>query len=267
MAKELSLVTYDDLESQVEALERDGYVYFPSVLDAEEIAELRAMMDRLQAIPESHDRDETPQNGDAFLHKLISNSFNRDPMYIQFLDKSPVYEVVEAAHGEDCHCIGMHSWLTGPGRPDQGLHTDWLPISLPADIRSDPRVKIPIFITTAHYYLNDMSEELGPTKFVPGSHFSGCTPNGATEWNNRGEESILCNAGDVVLFRSEVWHRGSANTSNEVRYLLQVHYAMRMITQKYPPYLNKFQFDESILAQANTRQRRLLGDHQPSNYD
>ena len=136
------------------------------------------------------------------------------PAYLQFLDKSPVFQVAEAAHGEDCHCIGMHSWLTGPGRPDQGLHTDWLPISLPADVRSDPRVKIPIFITTAHYYLNNMYEELGPTKFVPGSHFSGCSPNGATEWNNRGEESILCNAGDVVLFRSEVWHRGSANTSD-----------------------------------------------------
>ena len=267
MAKALSLVAYNDLESQVEALERDGYVYFPGVLDAEEIAELRATMDRLEVIPESHDRDETLENGDAFLHKLISNSFNRDSLYLQYLDRSPVYEVAEAAHGEDFHCIGMHSWLTGPGRPDQGLHTDWLPISLPADVRSDPRVKVPIFITTAHYYLNDMYEEMGPTKFVPGSHLSGGSPNGATEWNNRGEESILCKAGDVVLFRSEVWHRGSANTSNEVRYLMQVHYANRMITQKYPPYLNKFQFDESILAQATPRQRRLMGDHRPSNYD
>ena len=70
-----------------------------------------------------------------------------------------------------------------------------------------------------------------------------------------------------MLFRSEVWHRGSANTSDEVRYLLQVHYAQRMITQKYPPYLNKFQFDEEILSQANLRQRRLLGEHRPSNYD
>ena len=267
MTNALSLVAYQQLDEQVEALEKDGYVYFPNILDSQEIAILRDTMDRLEAIPESHDRDETLEKGDAFLHKLISNSFNRDPLYLQYLDRSPVIEVVEAVHGEDCHCIGMHSWLTGPGRPDQGLHTDWLPISLPAEVRNDPRVKIPIFITTAHYYLNDMYEELGPTKFVPGSHLSGCSPNGATEWNNRTEESILCNAGDVVLFRSEVWHRGTANKSDETRYLMQVHYAKRMITQKYPPYLNKFQFDENIIAQANPRQRRLLGDHRPSNYD
>ena len=72
---------------------------------------------------------------------------------------------------------------------------------------------------------------------------------------------------DVVVFRSEVWHRGTANTSNRTRYLLQVHYGMRMITQKYPPYLNRFQFDPTILETATERQRRLMGDHQRSNYD
>ena len=79
--------------------------------------------------------------------------------------------------------------------------------------------------------------------------------------------SILCSAGDVVVFRSEVWHRGTANTSDEVRYLLQVHYAQRMITQKFPPYLNRFQFDKSVLAQSPPRQRRLLGDHKGGAYD
>ena len=168
--------------------------------------------------------------------------------FSNFLDKSPIVEVAEATHGDDCHCIGMQSWLTGPGRPDQGLHTRLAAspayrqtfVSIHASksqFSSPPPITISMICP----------RNLGPTKFVPGSHFSGCSPNGATEWNNRTEESILCNAGDVVLFRSEVWHRGSANTTDETRYLLQVHFAKRMITQKYPPYLNKFQFDESIL--------------------
>ena len=176
-------------------------------------------------------------------------------------------DVLEAVHGSDCHIIGMQSWLTGPGRPDQRLHTDWLPISLPEDVATNPRVKIPIFITTAHCYLNDMSQELGPTNFVTGSHRSGRSPGDETEWQGGEEMSILCNAGDVVVFRSEVWHRGTANTSDETRYLLQVHYALRMITQKFPPYLNRFQFDDSILAQATPRQRRLLGEHTGGAYD
>ena len=164
-------------------------------------------------------------------------------IFCNFSTAPGVIELAEAIHGDDCHCIGMTSWITGPGRPDQNLHTDWLPLSLPADILEDSRVRIPIFITTAHFYLDDITEELGPTNFIPGSHLSGRSPNGDTSWKGQTEKSIMCNAGDVVIFRSEVWHRGTANTSDKTRYLLQVHYAKRMITQKYPPYLNRFQFD------------------------
>ena len=48
---------------------------------------------------------------------------------------------------------------------------------------------------------------------------------------------------------------------------IQVHYANRMVTQKFPPYLGQFVFNESILATATPRQRRLLGDHRPGAYD
>ena len=66
--------------------------------------------------------------------------------------------------------------------------------------------------------------------------------------------------GDVVLFRSDVWHRGTANNSSRIRYLLQVHYGRRMVVQKFPPYLD-FRFDPEILAQTTARQRRYLGEH------
>ena len=175
MADALPLVAYPDLESRVKAVEEDGFVYFPGVLNAEEIAELRDAMDRLTQIPESFDRYNTPENG-GFLNKHINNAFNRDVVFLQYLDKPEIIELGEAIHGEDCHVIGMTAWTTGPGRPDQTLHTDWLPISLPADVLADPRVKVPIFITTAHFYLDDLYEELGPTKFIPGSHRAGRSP-------------------------------------------------------------------------------------------
>ena len=264
MSNALSLIAYPDLAGQVRAMEEDGYAFLPGLLNAAEIAELRAAMDRLVAMPASFDRDGT---SGGFLNKSINNAFNRDPRFLSYVDRPGVVEIAEAIHGNDCHIIGMTAWMTGPGRPDQQLHADWQPITLPAEVMSNPAVKIPIYISTAHFYLDDLDEELGPTQFIPGSHRAGRAPKGDMEYKGVGPKNILCKAGDLVIFRSEVWHRGTANRSQRVRYLLQVHYAQRMITQKFPPYLNRFQFDEAILAQATPRQRRLLGDHKPSNYD
>ena len=109
MTKALPLVAYTDLASQVEALERDGYVYYPSTINADEVAKLKATMDRLEAIDENFDRHDEPQNSGGFLNKIINNSFNRDPIFMQYLDKPPMIDVLEQVHGADCHLIGMQS--------------------------------------------------------------------------------------------------------------------------------------------------------------
>ena len=80
-------------------------------------------------------------------------------------------------------------------------------------------------------------------------------------------QPVLCRAGDVLVFRSELWHAGSRNrTTDQTRYLLQVHYGRRMDAQKFSPYLD-FRFNPDVLAACTPRQRRLLGDHEPSEYD
>lgn len=267
MTAALPLTHHPDLDGQVAAIHNDGYAYFPQALSPDKVAQLRRAMDRLEADPEQFDRHTKPPDHD-FLNKSINNVFNRDPLFLEILDHPTVIDLVEALHGDDCHCIGMTAWVTGPGRPDQTLHADWQPLTLPPEVMEDPRVQIPVYITTAHYYLDDIDPAIGPTHFVPGSHRAGRRPTaGETSFKGVEDQSILCRAGDCVLFRCEVWHRGTANRSDRVRYLLQVHYAQRMITQKYPPYLNRFQFDPAILQQANPRQRRLMGEHTPSNYD
>jgi len=274
MVSALPLVERPDLNGQMEALEKEGYVYFPSVLSGGEIEELRARIDSLDPVEANFDSYSTPDElvygnfqGGGFFLKHIKSAFNRDPIFLKYLDRSPLIDLAEAVHGEECHIIGMTAWITGQGRPDQSLHADWVPVPLPEDVLADPRVRIPIFATTAMFYLDDVYEELGPTKMVRGSHKSGRQPKGDAQWQGNEAQSVLCKAGDVVLFRSELWHRGSAGRSIQNRYLLQVFYANRMVTQKFPPYPHGFRLDESLLARATPRQRRLLGDHKKGAYD
>jgi hypothetical protein len=269
MTETVDLVAYPDLPSRIEALEHDGIVYFPGLLGADEIAELRVHMEGLTAAKEGYDRDSDADEGegDGFYQKHISSCFNQDPFFLRYLDKPEIIEIWEAVHGPDCHAIAMTSWITGPGRPDQDLHVDWQPFTLPPDVMADERVRLPVYITTVHFYLDDLYEELGPTKVIPGSHRAGRAPNGDTEWNNVTEQSMMVKAGDATIHRGEVWHRGAANSSDQNRYLLQVACADRMFAQRFPPYLNRFQFDEAMLEQATPRQRRMLGDHRRMNFD
>jgi ectoine hydroxylase-related dioxygenase (phytanoyl-CoA dioxygenase family) len=114
-----------------------------------------------------------------------------------------------------------------------------------------------------------MTEDLCPTYVIPGSHKSGRALDGKTpdpEWNGRKLEPVLCKAGDVLFFRSEVWHSGSINTSDQTRYLVQVHYSHRFICQQFSPFLS-FKFNPDVLAAANPRQLRLLGNHKQAAYD
>lgn len=269
MTKAMALQAFATTDERVASVERDGFAYFPHHLSAEEVSDLRQAMDDTPTVAEHFDRHPSQTVVEkGFAEKVINNAFNRNEIFFSYLDRPEVIEVAEGLHGDDCHVIGMTAWVTGPGRPPQGLHVDYLAAELPRAVLEDPRVKMPVFITTAHFYLNDLYPELGPTQFIPGSHRSGTRPKpGQMDWEGNQVEDCIVQAGDAVMFRSEVWHRGTPNTSTETRYLLQVHYAQRMITQKFPPYLNRFRFNKKLLARATARQRRLLGDHARSNYD
>ena len=213
----LELVAYERVDELAEAVRRDGFAYMPGVLSAEEVDALRREIDRLEPNPRANDRREEsirrgidPSSGEAptFHQAVINMLFNRSAYFLQFLDRPPVAEVADAVMGEDCHCISMTGWVTGPGRMDQHFHSDYQPIELPSDVMADPRVEIPVFTATAHYYLDDLDDALGPTNFIPGSHRAGRKPrDDETSWLGVEGQDILCKAGDVVLFRSDVWHR------------------------------------------------------------
>lgn len=141
-------------------------------------------------------------------------------------------------------------------------------MQLPRSLLSDPAFELPMQICTCHLYLDDIDQDLCPTRVVPGSHRAGRPPRAGEEhWHGRTAQAVLCQAGDALMFRSELWHAGSENSSAErIRYLLQVHYGRRMVAQKFSPYLH-WCFNPEVLAAASARQRRLLGEHEEAEYD
>jgi ectoine hydroxylase-related dioxygenase (phytanoyl-CoA dioxygenase family) len=243
----------DDLAGMTDAMHDDGFALIPGVLSPDEVRATRDAIDRLR--PFGFDHQAVTEH-----YKCV---FNRERIFFDFLDRSPVVELAEATMGEHCHVIGMSAWRSHPGHDGWQPHTDHTLVTVPEETASDPKA-FPIYLCTAHYYLEDIHEDLCPTWVIPGSHKSGRPlgwgKEGDPEWHGRKLEPVLCRAGDVLFFRSEIWHTGSKNrTQNEIRHLLQVHYSHRTIAQRFSPW--PFVFNQELLLTANERQLRLLGKH------
>jgi hypothetical protein len=223
-----------------------GFLPLPGLLSRDEALAIREEIERL-----GHERGQVPGDTATERGGIGGVAAVGERVRALMLDER-VYDIPAKILGHDFTYEGSDAqWHVGD--------TPWHGAS---GVEQKPLATIKV-----SFYLDDLDEEIGPTRFIPGSHRAGRRPDGGESWQGREEQSILCNAGDVVIFRSEVWHRGSANHSDRVRHLLQVSYSQRGIAQRFPPYLNRFRFDPEILAMASGRQRRLLGDHPRGSYD
>ena len=75
-------------------------------------------------------------------------------------------------------------------------------------------------------------------------------------------------AGDVALFVSDAWHRGTPADGGSGRLFLQVHYGRRDIAQRIltTDEVNHLS-TEAVERAVDERQRTLIGLHHPSFYD
>ncbi len=249
----------NDTEGQASALHEDGFALIPGVLSADEVRSVRDEIDRLR--PFGYDKVGVSEH-----YKCV---FNRERIFLDLIDRPGIVELAERTMGGQCHIIGESAWRSHPGHNGWQPHTDHTLVTVPEDIAGDPKA-FPIYLCTAHYYLDDiLDEQLCPTYVIPGSHKSGRSlswgKDSDPEWHGRKLEPVLVKAGDVLFFRSEIWHTGSVNkTADQLRYLLQVHYANRTIAQRFSPF--PWVFNPEILAVANERQLRLLGKHPEGAY-
>ncbi|WP_194838868.1 phytanoyl-CoA dioxygenase family protein [Nocardia sp. XZ_19_369] len=234
---------------------RNGYVMLSGVLSPDETEELR------QGVEEAH-RHPCPTGNPTQFHR--HQMFRRGPAFEGMLDREPAVDVAETVLGDNCHIIANNTILTRPNSGIDRWHVDeTVIVPVPEGVTLDPRMNMPCYVMTALYYLNDVPMEVGPTQIVPGSHRSGRFPPEHEKdlaWEGRSYVSMVAKVGDCLLLNGQTWHRGATNLSDACRYVLQVTYGRRFISQRFHPYIN-VQIPTQIFERASPRRRRLLGMH------
>jgi hypothetical protein len=99
-----------------------------------------------------------------------------------------------------------------PGSRSQYWHRDG---------NADPRPGVNQLM--ALYYPQDVTADMGPTTVLPGSQYrSGPSDQMASYANFVHQAPLIVPAGSVVLVHFDLWHAGTANRSDRMRYMVKV---------------------------------------------
>lgn len=251
--------TPQEIETHKAAFNRDGFLLLRSILTGEEVEALKAGIDRVFMEPR------WKESGNVYNDFIAVRLFETNPIFEEMLTREPIIGLVEAILGNDCHLVAENAVRNAPGQAIDQWHVDDLLIFPVAEgmERHDPRLTMPVFILTVQIPLTPIpSIEYGPSEYFPSSHYAGRKPDGISPqpFEDREPVAMLCNPGDIYLHNGQCWHRGAPNTSEQTRYLFQLSYGMRWVSQRFYPFVN-YQLPAQVLENADERRKRVLGIH------
>ena len=201
---------------------------------------------------------------------------NRGALSQAAIGHERILEVIEPLLGDDCHVIANTAWRNSARLRRRSWHCDAGPhVPRPEGVEWDDRIPYPVFAIGAHIMLQDCPVSCGPTAVVPGSHRSGrlapfdrLTDPDLT-YDGRPPVLLDADAGDVALFVSDVWHRGTP-ADRRRRPALPAG-ALRpprhRAAHPHRPTRSTISRPRRSSARQTQRQRDLVGLHHPYFYD
>ncbi len=154
--------------------------------------------------------------------------YQYDPLFLDLSNNPAVIPILQAVVGLDLQLTEMIAH-NHPADTDAHIewHRDWPPWNHPTQI-----LKAKVF-----YYLDDITDDMGPFSIVPGSHTRPDDPPGSansfaenprtqapcytgSELGNMPQmKKITAPAGTAVIWNVALWHTATANTSTRDRRL------------------------------------------------
>lgn len=215
----------------------NGYLHVKNVLEGEHLALIQSEFDRVWEL-------EKPP---VTQHKLLKHR-----AFIDLISHAPILERHQAIFGNQTQLLQFDLLRQGPrntAMPDYSWHRDFT-------MRGD----FPLSINTI-LYLNDTTEEVGPTRVVPGSHRGTDKPTAAQSHDPIAEQvPVYADAGDAVFINSAIWHTGGCNHSDGLRRGIYLYYGYW--------WLKRYDAERALpwqaLENADETRLQLLGVKMPS---
>lgn len=184
-----------------------GVAILRDVLTPEKTAEVRRRL--YAAIPVS-EADEVGTRGFAFDpddHNIrVWHLLNLDPVFVELTRHPVALDFVRHLLGPDFMVSNCSANITEPGNQPMTMHADQGYVLPPWPDR-------PLACVVA-WLLDDMTEQNGGTRYVPGSHHRSHNPDPKQRYDTVG---VVAPAGSIAVMDGRLWHQTGANSTRDTR--------------------------------------------------
>lgn len=162
----------------------------------------------------------------------VCNLINKGSEFDICLTDSRIIEAIDHIMGKNQYVLSSINYRAPQkAHGAQQLHADYLWPVEPGQH----------FAANTLWLLDDMTENNGPTRFIPGTHKSGKLPAQEVDVMTPrlpNEERVIAPAGSVIVLNSHVWHGGTQNHNGRSRRILQTYFVHKAHhPQQYQPLL------------------------------
>jgi hypothetical protein len=206
-----------DTDRHIRQLKNEGYTVVPQAITSDELDPIRIKWDEHMAVS----LKETP---DA-IHAEIKRCLEQDPVFEPLMNLPTTFPIAHAIFGNDITlATAGEGDYRAPNTPAYiGWHNDF------AWMQDVPYPRQNFWLRCT-YFIDDVTDDMGPFTLLPGSHKA---DHGPTR-DLTGEDGqpivppeavrVTGKAGDCLINNTEIWHTNTPNRSDRPRKMLMVLY-------------------------------------------
>lgn len=213
-------------EAQLRQLREEGFCIFPEVLSPQELDRAREGLARGVAQVQA-------EAGTAYDERLDPNASNQrvynlpavDPVFIDLLRRDDALGATRELLGQNVLVSNFTANVALPGSGSMKVHSDQALVIPPPWLHP--------WACNVIWCLDDVDEENGATRYLPGSHEYRSFDDVPADAQDR-TVAFSAPAGSFVLMEGRLWHTSGANVSKDrQRRLLFAYYSCDFIRGQF----------------------------------